>query len=378
MALVTEAGSNPRVVLAPWLWGARVDLAVFGGPALAAFAVVVAARATSLEAGALPEWSWLVFVLGVDVAHVWSTLFRTYLDGAEVRRRPVRYLGVPVAVYAMGVALHLIGGSLVFWRALAYLAVFHFIRQQVGWTAVYRARAGDRGRLDKLLDEGVVYLGTLYPLVYWHANLADRRFSWFVAGDFLEVSAFAARALPFARVLFFVALALFVARQVERWARTRTVHAGKLLVIATTVAAWYVGIVATNSDLDFTVTNVLVHGVPYLALVWAYARERRRDAPRALGSRIAAGGAAAFVSLVLVFAWVEEAAWDRLVWHDREWLFGEAVASPGALALALVVPLLALPQATHYVLDAFIWRRGDTRALDAQRRALGFRAAPAS
>jgi hypothetical protein len=41
--------------------------------------------------------------------------------------------------------------------------------------------------------------------------------------------------------------------------------------------------------------------------------------------------------------------------------------------LALLVPLLALPQATHYVLDGMLWRRGDTRRLPAQRRALGFR-----
>ena len=33
-----------------------------------------------------------------------------------------------------------------------------------------------------------------------------------------------------------------------------------------------------------------------------------------------------------------------------------AVAAPGVLMW--VVPLLALPQSTHYVLDGFSWRRG--------------------
>ena len=36
-------------------------------------------------------------------------------------------------------------GELVFWRALAYLAVFHFVRQQYGWMALYRARMGEHG-----------------------------------------------------------------------------------------------------------------------------------------------------------------------------------------------------------------------------------------
>jgi hypothetical protein len=30
----------------------------------------------------------------------------------------------------------------------------------------------------------------------------------------------------------------------------------------------------------------------------------------------------------------------------------------GPAAQALLVPLLALPQAVHYVLDGFIWKRG--------------------
>jgi hypothetical protein len=36
------------------------------------------------------------------------------------------------------------------------------------------------------------------------------------------------------------------------------------------------------------------------------------------------------------------------------------------------VPLLALPQGVHYVLDGMLWRRADTRARPAQRAALGF------
>ena len=44
----------------------------------------------------------------------------------------------------------------------------------------------------------------------------------------------------------------------------------------------------------------------------------------------------------------------------------------GAIALALVVPLLTVPQGTHYVLDGLIWRRGDTRTRPSQRAALGF------
>jgi hypothetical protein len=99
---------------------------------------------------------------------------------------------------------------------------------------------------------------------------------------------------------------------------------------------------------------------------------RKREAPSSLGSQIAAGGVGAFVGVLLLLAFAEELAWDRLVWHEQAWLFGSGGVQSGDLALALIVPLLALPQATHYLLDGVLWRRADTRRLRAQRAALGF------
>jgi hypothetical protein len=58
-----------------------------------------------------------------------------------------------------------------------------------------------------------------------------------------------------------------------------------------------------------------------------------------------------------LLAYLEEGAWDLLVWHEHASLFGDwqLPALPKEL-LAVVVPLLILPQATHYVLDAWIWK----------------------
>jgi hypothetical protein len=363
--------SRARSVTGPWLWGKGIDLAVFGGSALFAFALLAVGEALGWTQGELPEWGFVALVLGIDVAHVYSTLFRTYFDGAEVRAHRARYVLVPLAVYAAGVLLYL-HGALTFWRVLAYAAVFHFVRQQVGWVGVYRARAGTARRLDVWCDNAATYIAALYPLVEWHARLPDAQFAWFMAGDFVDTAGWAARALPYARTLWIVLLGAFVLRQAELWWRTGSVQLGKICVVLSTAAVWYVGIVATNNDFAFTVTNVIAHGIPYLALLWAYTRERSRDAPRSVGSQLAAGGLGAFVAVVLVFAFMEELLWDRFVWRERSWLFGSGAVDLGELALALLVPLLALPQAAHYVLDGFLWRRPETRRLAAQRRALGF------
>jgi hypothetical protein len=327
------------------------------------------------DGGALPTWGWLVFVLAVDVAHVHSTLFRTYFDREELAKRRSLYIALPIACWAAGFVLH-IASERAFWRALAYVAVLHFIRQQVGWVAIYRARAGERSRAGRLLDDATIYAATGFPLLYWHAHL-PRTFRWFIEGDFVTFPSLGALVLP-AQIIWAALLVSYGARAAWEGFTGRTINYGKHLVVATTALTWYVGIVGTNSDFQFTVTNVIVHGLPYMALLWVYTRERGREKPGTLIARVASLGVLAFAATLLALAFAEEMLWDRLVWHDRPSLFGgEWRGEPllGPTARAFIVPLLALPQSTHYVLDAVLWRRKDTGA--AQARALGFRRAPA-
>jgi hypothetical protein len=59
------------------------------------------------------------------------------------------------------------------------------------------------------------------------------------------------------------------------------------------------------------------------------------------------------------FAYLEESLWDSLVWRENPTLFQAFYSLPllkSKQFLAIIVPLLSLPQLTHYILDAFIWR----------------------
>ncbi|HYO73820.1 MAG TPA: hypothetical protein VEU33_47915, partial [Archangium sp.] len=103
-----------------WLFGRGVDLTVFAGSALVSVALVLAAPALG-AVGETPLWAWALFVVCVDVAHVWSTLFRTYLDGDELRRRPGLYVAAPLAAYVLGVLAYLLSPG-TFWRLFAYTA----------------------------------------------------------------------------------------------------------------------------------------------------------------------------------------------------------------------------------------------------------------
>lgn len=335
-----------------WLFSPRADLAVFGGSALISLlALALGARWGLLQKGT-PDWTWIAAVLFIDVAHVWSTVFRTYLDAAEVRRHRWRYALVPVLSLAVGMAVYT-RGALVFWRVLAYLAVFHFIRQQYGWAMLYRARCGERDALGRWLDGAAVYAATLYPLLYWHAHL-PRRSVWFMQGDFVRLPALASDLLPAAFAIYCIALGAYAIRSAMAWAHGRP-NPGKDVLLATTAVCWYVGIVSFNSDYAFTVTNVIIHGVPYMALLYGYGRARWRQGAGG-GLRLFGGGPIPYLAILWGIAFLEELVWDRGVWHERAWLFGSAW--PLERLHVLLVPLLALPQIVHYVLDGLVWRRG--------------------
>lgn len=338
-----------------WLFSAPVDLAVFGGSAAIALALVALAPALGIGSS-MPEWSWITGVLLVDVAHVWSTTFVVYLDPVEWKRRSVLYALTPVAAFALGVGLHAWGGPDAFWRAIAYLAVYHFVRQQYGWVMMYRGRNGERDRLGRWLDGATIYLATIYPLVWWHAHL-PRGFAWMRTGDFLTgIPTWLADATG---IVYLALLAIYVGRAIAQGVRRQPISWGKHLVVVTTAACWYVGIVASNADYTFTMTNVLIHGIPYMALVYVYARNAAREpgAERGATARLLTGGRGivVFLSTLWLIAYVEELLWDRTLWHDREWLFGTGFdLGSGAMIIA---PLLAAPQLTHYFLDGFLWRR---------------------
>ncbi len=342
----------------PYIANARFDLAFIIAPAFLVTVISVAAAPWAGTLAQFPVWLWVVLILGVDVSHVYSTLYRTYLDKAELRARPRLYQLTPLLLWIVGAALYA-AGDMVFWRALAYLAIFHFVRQQYGFMMIYGRY--EKGR--KWLDKAAIYGATGLPLIYWLTH--ERSFNWFIEGDVATIRV--PWVFQVAAVAYGAVLLLYLISEVQRWQQTRTVNLPKTLLLLGTALSWSVGIVAFDNDIVFTATNVLAHGIPYLALIWLYGRNQRR-VQGAETSHVSPWMAKVFspwmISLYLLplaaLAFVEEGVWDGLVFRDHGSVFGAFQALPPVTdphTLAWLVPLLALPQATHYVLDAFIWRK---------------------
>jgi hypothetical protein len=211
------------------------------------------------------------------------------------------------------------------------------------------------GNLEYRIDQIAIYMATVYPLVYWHTY--TRNFKWFDQATVLQIPTVWPEYL--CRIVYIAALAAFLIKEVVRWRQTGTLNAGKVLLLVATAAAWGTGIILFNGDLTFTLINIVSHGIPYMALIWIY-QYRKRTNKANEGNRLLKFFQLKYVpyyilSLVAI-AYFEEAIWDWLVYGEHSNLFGSYHIAVSATVLAILVPLLTMPQVTHYVLDAYIWR----------------------
>lgn len=350
----------------PWLKNASFDLSFILLPSIiSALFVFIFADVLGYESG-IPLWAWVVFVLGIDVAHVYSTLFRTYFNSNEFRENKAVLTLIPFVVWLIGVTLYSIQ-SILFWRILTYVAVFHFIRQQYGFLRLY-TRDDNTTLRERWLSGCAVYLATMYPILYWHCH-QPRNFHWFIEGDFIF-------GLPpilskIMGLIYLAILFLYVVNEILTL-KHRAINFPKNIIIFGTAISWYVGIVYFNGDIIFTITNIVSHGIPYMALVWLYGeRQKDRDnAPLILGHFsykifFSKFSIPLFLIILFLFAYVEEGLWSGFVWREHLEIFGFLSHFPEVTSkdtLSWLVPLLTLPQATHYVLDGFIWRIKDSGA----------------
>lgn len=339
----------------PWLGKPLIDILFILLPPFVCLVIIALFPQLFQDAKGISDVSWVILILLIDVAHVYSTLYRTYFDPAAFKRQRTILLAIPVVGFIAGVILYSIGPG-IFWRVLAYTAVYHFVRQQYGFMRLY-SRREKNNTFSSLTDTLTIYYATLYPLLYWHFK-GPRNFNWFVENDFIYLQADVI--LRILQVLYFVLMATWLLKETIQWVSRKQINIPKLLVVAGTALSWYGGIIYFNGDLAFTLLNVVSHGIPYMALIWIYGKKNYTvTQSRFLKIVFSKYGLLIFLGLLFLFAFIEEGLWDIAVWREHEQLLGNTFFNLPHLdqtILAFIVPLLALPQITHYILDGFIWR----------------------
>lgn len=333
----------------PWIRTAATDSLLILSPPFAVLAAIFLFPDFWEDAAERYSfYTWLFLIVFIDVAHVYATIFKTYLVPGEFRARKKLLLLLPAVSFMAGFILFLFG-SRVFWTVLAYVAVFHFIRQQYGFMRLY-SRYDPKTRLGSLIDNVVIYSAAGYPMLYWFIG-PERHFSWFMPNEFFRWEN--PLALQWATYLYTAIILLYLARVIRCYKKTGFFNIPKNAVVAGTALSWYFGIVYFNNDIIFSLLNVVSHGVPYIGLI--YLRELWGGGERLIvpfkKMQLPLLGFC-YISILLLLAFSEEYLWEITVWNEH--FTAPGIGFDGLHFL--LVPLLAMPQLTHYLLDGFIWK----------------------
>lgn len=343
-----------------WIKSPLFDSIFFLGPLVLPVLFILMFPATfQNQSYEISTAAWVGLVLLVDVTHVYSTIYRTYFNKLAWLRYSVPFKLVPLICLISGILLYSIS-SLLFWRCLAYLAVFHFIRQQYGFMRLYSLKENQQSWMN-LADKFIIYGVTLLPVLIWHAQ-GPKQFNWFTEGDFIYFkSGLLVHLLQIVYGLLLLFYLLLLLYQIFIY---RYFNLPKTILISGTAISWYLGIVYYNGDLSFTMLNVLAHGIPYMALIWVSEKKNLAHLkPSFLKHFFKTYGILLFLGFLMLLAYVEEGLWDAVIWREHESVFKPFYAMhqlQTEKALVFLVPLLSLPQAVHYILDGFIWKRDKT------------------
>ena len=347
--------STSLVVEKKWIVSRNFDVLIFGTPLL--LGLLVTPIALHTYPTHIPLWAFVAIIIAFDVAHVWATAYRIFLDRAEYRRRFWFYtLPIPVS-FAVALVIHLFD-PLVYWTVLAYVAIVHFIRQPYGFVAMYKSRFSEYSTLDYRLDKWSVWCAALGPLLWWHAS-PQRVFDWFDAGEFFLVRV-PKSFVPYIAGVYLCTALIYVARQVYLWRRRDRINIGKIMVMGGTWLTWAIGIAVANPLVSAAFLN-LFHAIPFLGVLWVYCTYKwssvRPDVgfwSESLMQRIFARRSV-FLFFLVVFlpALIEEICWDASTWHV--YLPFEDLQLSDSWS-SLWVALLSVPQIVHYWTDTFIWK----------------------
>jgi len=201
----------------------------------------------------------------------------------------------------------------------------------------------------------------LYPVIFWH--LSDRNFVWFVDDDFFSTSFQFPWRIIFESFYWIAMIGWLIEEVVLIQKKINTLSYGRILWLLTTLFNWYLGIVFFNSDIAFTLTNVVAHGVPYLALVIFYQIKKNKFQRTLTPSKMIWMVVSIIIGSFLL-AFGEEYFWDMLINREKEMLFTSIFNYPmesfaNSTWQIIVLVILSLPQVTHYILDGFIWKMND-------------------
>jgi hypothetical protein len=350
-------------VRAGWLVDRRQDLlSTVGG--LGASVVLLGLHLWGGVSSLVLWWAW---VLMLDGPHIFATVSRTYLDRRERRTRGRLLLG-SLGWFAAGplcVGLSVAVGRRLpfelFLAAAGIWAYWHVVRQHYGLMSLYQRKNGDTHPVDRRIDSLTLYVGLLLPFVAFSLTHPSARrmlgLGTQPGPELLLTQGCWAAVLA--------VVALFAARQVQRWRAGVGINGPKVLLLAAALGLsallFSPPVVARIEFLMVAAVVTAFHNMQYHGIVWFYHRNRYHT-PGA--DRAAFGLAPRISQRFLIYAACGVAF--TLLYRGLGCGFGahpgcgvfdaKVMLGPGISLRDLMVGFIWGFALHHYYLDQKIWR----------------------
>lgn len=302
---------------------------------------------------------WLFIRAPFDSGHVFATLFKTYFDSDEFKKFKPFLICIPIGVFLFSFIFAYTNVA-IFGQFVAYMAVFHFIRQQYGLVCLYEnpeSRNSSWFSVDYLL----IHMSCLYPMIYWHANY-PKHIQWFSPENFFKIPFFYEE---FAKYFYIALIALYLFKEIYFALKGKKISLNKQLVHLGTALCWNLSIVYFDSILVFIILVEVSHAMPYLSLIWFHGKkvvqaDRQKSFFKKIKFRYFFSGSA-FLYLLLIF--ILGVGLDMMGFIFFSHPFAELrdhiplFLITGEWKVALLLAAFTVIQFTHYILDGIIWKK---------------------
>lgn len=290
---------------------------------------------------------WVLMSTMIDSAHVFVSLFRTYFSKKAQRLLKMVLLVTPILAFTACYSLIQFDQS-TYMKFLIYMVAFHYIRQHYG-IIIYYFNKTRSSKSSRLINQLAIYSTLIVPLIYWHT--VPREFGWYgkIGFYFWDNPRF----FELAHYFLILVIALYLLNELLLFVKNKEINLPKNFLFIGLGFSWYYSIVKTDDALTFLLVNNLAHGIPYFAFSWYFYQVEKENKQAHINGKVLM-----FLAIPVLIAFITQITTDLIFEHKyieptlgiKPWIVsgelqGMIAATLGTFAI------------THYVLDAFIWRR---------------------
>ncbi len=278
----------------------------------------------------------------IDSGHIWPSMVIAFGKKKNYSWEGTLYLLIPLGVALIYFILGVQYGKLGIYRAHAYFAGFHFIRQQYGIMRLSESLNPTCKEIYAHIDNFIIYTITILSVLGRSSNEGR----WMRDGDLISIDS---SYFPYFVNMFAGLVVFYFVMTFYKWLVHKEFSMSKVLLFTNAAIAW--GVIGFTKY-PALILFPLFHDLPYLGLAFNY-ENKVYDTFRSSLAKFFKNVKWALLGIFLIVFLVFGSSLEIYMFQvfDRENFL------TGYFGIFLVA-LAFLPTTTHYFIDAFLWRRG--------------------